>query len=81
MKSETFSAHHRDIVPVEQYLIQFCDSSSLRRRLKLWHVLEDHVHEVVETEKRPNDLLVVFHDDMHARADCFVDELWKGKIG
>ena len=33
--------------------------------------------EIIEAEKRPNDLLVILHDDMDTGANTFVHQLYK----
>ena len=68
-------AHHRDVVSVEEDLVELGDPPSLGRGLVLGDVLEHHVDEVVEAEEGAHDLLVVLHDDVDARPDRLVHQL------
>jgi len=65
---------HRDVVPVQEDLVQLGHPPPLAGRLVLGHVLQHHVHEVVEPEQSAHHLLVVLHDDVHPRADGFVHQ-------
>ena len=73
-------AHHRDVVAVEEDLVELGDPPSLGRGLVLGDVLEHHVDEVVEAEEGAHDLLVVLHDDVDARADRLVHQFWRGGL-
>lgn len=44
----TTTTYHTDVIPVQQYLRQFCVLSAV---VKLGHVLQHHVHIVVKAEK------------------------------
>ena len=70
-------AHHRDVVAVEEDLVELGDPPALRRGLVLGDVLQHHVDEVVEAEEAAYDLLVVLHYDVDPRADRLVDQFWK----
>ena len=69
-----FCTHHRNVAPVQNYLIEFRDAASIGRVLVLRHVFENHVHVVVETQEGPDELFIVFHDYVDARSDTFIDE-------
>ena len=66
--------HHGDVVAVEQDRLQLGDPPALWRALVLRHVLQHHVHEVVEPAECANNLLVVLHDDVKAGANTLVHQ-------
>lgn len=66
---------HCDCVAVQQDLIQFRDASAFWRVFVLGHILQQHVHKVIEAEQRSDDLLVVPQNDVNSRSDAFVHEL------
>merc|ERR1711872_489500 len=66
---------HSDVIAVEQNLIEFRDPPSLGRVFIFGDVFDDHVDEVVEAQKSPDDLLVVLHDDPYSRTDTFIHQL------
>ena len=70
-------AHHRDVVAVEEDLVELGDPPALWRGLVLGDVLEHHVDKVVEAEQGAHDLLVVLHYDVDARADRLVHQFWR----
>jgi hypothetical protein len=55
----------RDVVAVEQNLIELRDALALRRDLVLGHVLEHHVDVVIEAAQRADQLLVAAHNDVY----------------
>lgn len=67
------------MIAVEQDLVELGNPPSLRGGLILGHILQHHVHEVIEAEQRPNDLLVALHDDVNAGADALVHQLCVGQ--
>lgn len=71
---------HRNVIAVKQDLIELRDAAAFGGLLELSNVFEDHVDEVVETEKCSDDLFVVSHDYVNARADTFVDQLEREQL-
>lgn len=67
---------HRDVVSVEEDLVEFGDSLAFRSVLDLCDVFQKHVDEIIESKERSSHLLVVLHEDVNARSDALVDEFW-----
>lgn len=63
------------MIAVQKDLVELGDSPSLGGGLVLRHVLQHHVHEVIEAEQCSDDLLVALHDDVDAGADALVYQL------
>merc|ERR1712226_1451446 len=70
--SFTSRHQHRDVVSVEEHLIEPSHPLSLAGTLVLHHVLQNHVDKVVESEQGSHDLFVVLHDDVNPRSDSLV---------
>lgn len=68
-------------IPIQQDLIQFRNASSFRSVFVFGHVLQQHIHKVIEAEQRPDDFLVVPEDDVNARSNAFVDQFCVAKMG
>lgn len=71
---------HSNVIAVEQDLIELRDATAFGGLLELSDVFEDHVDEIVEAEKSSDDLFVVAHDYVNARADTLVDQLEREQL-
>ena len=78
-----FAAWHKhgDVVAIEQDLVEFGDTATFARILELGHVLQDHVHKVVESQERAHDLLVIAHDDVDTGAYALIDQFKRKQLG
>lgn len=73
----TIDNNHRNVAAIEENLIQFRDSATLRRCLALRYVLQQHVYEIVKALQRSHNFLIIFHNNVYPRTDTLVNQLCK----
>lgn len=72
IKNEKCDSYHSYVIPIQEDLIQLCDSSALWRALVFSYILQHHVNKVVKAQESSNNFLVALHDDVDAWAYAFV---------
>lgn len=74
-----FLFYHCDIVAIQQNSIEFCNSSAFRCSFTFCDIIEKHVYKIIEAQKRPDNFLVILHDDVNSRSNTLVHQFYNNQ--